>query len=137
MLKYVSFLFLLGRNLGFDEEKVALYLTDFITLSSENEVSGLIHFFKSINTKRLVFWLPPVVDVRANGFVRINQLHNALTKVVVQTTTEPCLQENTGNQSHEEIAASYNQFIQEYFGENKSVSYSGVIKMDDDLMALK
>ena len=78
-----------------------------------------------------------MVDVHANGFVRINQLHNALTKVVVQTTTEPCLQENTGNQSHEEIAASYNQFIQEYFGENKSVSYSGVIKMDDDLMALK
>ena len=57
---------------------------------------------------------------------------------MVQTTTEPCLQENTGNQSYEEIAALYNQFIQEYFGEeNKSVSYSGVIKMDDDLMALK
>ena len=69
LLKCVSFLFLLGRDLGFNEEKVALYLTDFITLSSENEISGLIHFFKSINTKHLVFWLPPVVDVRANEFV--------------------------------------------------------------------
>ena len=69
LLKYVSFLFLLGRDLGFNEEKVALYLTGFITLSSENEISGLIHFFKSINTKHLVFWLPPVVDVRANEFV--------------------------------------------------------------------
>ena len=78
-----------------------------------------------------------MVDVRANEFVRINQLHNTVTKMVVQTTTEPCLQENTGNLSYEEIAALYNQFIQEYFGENKSVSYSGVIKMDDYLMALK
>ena len=58
--------------------------------------------------------------------------------MVVQTTTEPCQQENTGNLSYEGIAALYNQFIQEYFGEeNKPVSYSGVIKMDDDLMALK
>ena len=58
--------------------------------------------------------------------------------MVVQTTTEPCLQENTGNQSYEEIAALYNQFIQEYFGEeNKPISYSGVIKMDDYLMASK
>ena len=78
-----------------------------------------------------------MVDVRANEFVRINQLHNTVTKMVVQTTTEPCQQENTGNLSYEEIAALYNQFIQEYFGENKSVSYSGVIKMDDDLMASK
>ena len=78
-----------------------------------------------------------MVDVRANEFVRINQLHNTVTKMVVQTTTEPCLQENTGNLSYEEIAALYNQFIQEYFGENKSVSFSGVIKMDDYLMALK
>ena len=78
-----------------------------------------------------------MVDVRANEFVRINQLHNTVTEMVVQTTTEPCLQENTGNLSYEEIAALYNQFIQEYFGENKSVSYSGVIKMDDYLMALK
>ena len=140
LLKYVSFLFLLGRDLGFDEEKVALYLKGFITLSSENEkeISGLMHFFKSINTKRLVFWLPPAVDVRANELVRINQLHTALTKMDGQMTTEPCLQENIGNLSYEEIAAFYNQFIQEYLGEeNKPVSYSGVIKMDDYLMASK
>ena len=83
--------------------------------------------FKSLDEKRLIFWLSPGVDVRANEVVRAHQLLTVLRRGSDQIETDI---------PEKEIAAFYNPFIQYYLGEeNKPSDYSGDIHMDDCLMA--
>ena len=103
---------------------------------NEKEIRGLMLLFKSLDEKRLIFWLPPAVDVRANEVVRAHQLLTILRRGSDQIETDIPEKERLCNMSYEEIAAFYNPFIQYYLGEeNKPSDYSGDIHLDDYLMA--